>query len=145
MRMPTLILTALAAILLTGLAGSQDHLNPKEQAAKRIKDLQQERIATLKKVVDYATTAYQSGGVPYSEVLEANLLVLKAELDGAEKASERIGICKNIVEVLKTFEKTANAEVERGQSPVATVFKIKARRLEAEIQLERAKVQGAEK
>jgi hypothetical protein len=83
--------------------------------------------------------------VRYEEVYEARLLVLKAELDDAEKESDRITRYKNIVDELKTFERVAANRVKGGREISATVLKVKARRLEAEIDLERAKAKEAKK
>ena len=75
---------------------------------------------------------------------EARLLLLNAELDAAEKESSRITLYKSIVVVLKEGEKFAeDAERTAGGTQVR-ILKVKARRLEAEINLERAKAKKAQ-
>jgi outer membrane protein TolC len=150
MRMPALILTVMAATLLMSPASPQAKVNlsrkdQTEESAKRVKELQKERIATLKQIVDQTTKGYERGSVSFEEVLEARLLVLNAELDAAEKESDRITLYKNTVDVLKEYENLAEARVKAGRGTQASALKVKARRLEAEINLERAKAKEAKK
>lgn len=111
----------------------------REESAKRIKELQKEQIATLKKMVNQATVQFQSGRISYEPVMEARLLLLKAELDAAEKEADRITVLKNFVEAMKQGETLAKAIFESGQGTELAVLSFRARRLDAEIQLERAK------
>lgn len=149
--MQALILTVMAATLLIAHASPQDRvkLSRKEQieeSAKKVKELQKERIVTLKEMADLISRLSSrsvNGRASNEEVLEARLLVLKAELDAAEKESDRITIYKNIVDELKKYEKFADAQVKFARGTVATTLKFKARRLEAEIDLERAKAKEA--
>jgi outer membrane protein TolC len=85
-------------------------------------------------------TLFRNGDVSFDEVLEAKLLVLKAELEIAEKQSDRIALYQNIVDELQQYEQWAAAQVQSGRGTPASLLKIKARRLEAEIRLEQAKV-----
>jgi len=128
------------------VAGPQDKARPDpkdkeraEESAKKVKELQKERIAALKEVVQLAGHLYQSGRAEYAEVLDARLLLLEAELDAAEKESDRVALYEKAIAALKEYEKWATARVEGGRGTQAAVLKIKARRLEVEIALERAK------
>lgn len=114
-----------------------------EESAKKIKELQKERIATLKEMADQATHLYQSGRVSFEPVLEARLQLLKAELDAAEKESERITLHKKFVDAMKDYETWTEERVKSARGTAATVLKVKAMRLEAEIHLEQAKVKEA--
>jgi len=148
MRMPALILIVMAATLPMAPASSQDKGNPPrkdqtDESAKKVKELQKERIATLKQLVDQLTTQYRNNRVSFEEVLEATLLVLKAELDAAEKEADRITVYKNTVDVLKQYEETAKARFESARGSAHSVLKVRARRLGAEIDLERAKAKKA--
>jgi hypothetical protein len=171
MRMPTLILIVIAAALPVTPAGPQEKANPPfeqlsppeglrpvkkqiagpvkkkiEEPAKTVKELQKERIATLKQLADITTQMFQRGNVrSFEEVLEARLLVLDAELDAAEKESDRVTLYKNMVDVLKEYETIADRMVKIAKGTQASVLKVKARRLEAEINLERAKAKEAKK
>jgi hypothetical protein len=141
--MPALILTVMAAALLITPASPQDGVNLSrkdqlEQSAKKVKELQKERIATLKKMADQLTLQYKAAQATVEDAYEAKLLVLKAELDAAEKESDRITLYEQMVGVMKDYEKAADRIVKSGQAKETTFLKAKARRLEAEIKLEQA-------
>jgi outer membrane protein TolC len=144
MRMPAPILTVLAVTLLMSSASSQE--KPKErreESAKKVRELQKERIETLKELVDHAATSYKSGVASYEELLEASMMLLKAELDVAEKDSDRITLYKKGVDALKEYEDFAKMMKSVGKGTGAAVLKIKAMRLEVEIALEQAKAKEA--
>jgi hypothetical protein len=148
MRMLALILAVMVATLPVAPASSQDKANPPpkdqaEESANKIKELQKERIVTLKQLADQTTKRFQSGAVSFEEVWEARLLVLKAELDAAERQSDRVPVYKKIVDMMKEYEVVAIRHVQNAQAPGSSVLKVKARRLEAEIDLERAKAKEA--
>jgi membrane fusion protein (multidrug efflux system) len=147
--MPALILAVMAATLLIAPGSPQDKVNlpRKEQvqkSAKKVKELQKERLAVLRALRDQLARLYQNARVGIDELLEARVQLFQAELDAAEKQSDRLTLYKNLVEELKQYEKIAHAKVEAGQGLKTSVLKIKARRLEAEIHLEQAKVAKAD-
>jgi outer membrane protein TolC len=141
MMMPALLV---AATLMTA-ADAKDTPAKEviEESTKKIKELQKERIATLKEVVEQAATLYKSARVSYEEVLDARMQLLKAEVDAAEKESDRITLYKKTIDALKQYEEWAQARVEAGRETAAALLKIKARRLEVEIKLEQAKIKEA--
>jgi RNA polymerase sigma factor (sigma-70 family) len=126
----------------------QDKVNPPtkeriEESANKVKELQKERIATLKALVDQSASLFRSARGSYEEVLEAQMLLLQAELDGAEKESDRITLYKRCVDTLKVYEQWADAQRKAARGTEAAILKIRARRLEVEIQLEQAKIKQA--
>jgi hypothetical protein len=149
MKLPTLILIVAAATLLLGQATPQHKATPApkeriEESAKKIKELQKERIETLKKLVEQTAALFIKGiARSYEEALEAQMMLLQAELDAAEKESDRITACKNTINRLKQYEEVAAANVAAGRATTAAGLRIKARRLEAEIQLEQAEIKEA--
>jgi hypothetical protein len=150
MRMPALILTVLAAALLLAPASPQDNVNPsrkerKEESAKKVKELQKERIATLEEMKNLISVLSKVRLAPHEEVFETRLLLLKAELDAAEKESDRITLYKNTVEVLKEYEQWTADMVKQARGTAYPVLKIKTRRLEVEIDLEREKAKEEKK
>jgi outer membrane protein TolC len=172
MRMSALILIVMAATLPMAPASPQDKANPprKEQTeelppppgllppgkgqlqdpakslpAKTVKELQKERIATLKEAVDVIAELYKIQRAPPEEVTEARLLLLKAQLDAAEKESDRITLYKKIVDVMKEEEIVVESRFQGARVSPYSVLKAKARRLKAEIDLERAKAKEAKK
>src|SRR5579875_2035526 len=113
MRMLALILTVMAATLPMAPASPQERANPPrknqaEESAKKVKELQKERIATLKQMAEAIATQFQNGHVSLEEVIEARLLLHKAELDAIEKESDRIALYQRIVDELKKFEEVAD-------------------------------------
>jgi membrane fusion protein, multidrug efflux system len=144
MRMPVLILTAMAGILLAAPARPQDKVNPKEESAKKVEKLRKERLATLTELVATATQMYQTGRADLDGLLEARLQLFQAELDAAQKQSDRFTLYQNLVEQLTEFEKIARGRLEAARGSTASVLRIKARRLEAEIHLEQAKAKQSE-
>jgi len=138
MRMSALIV---AASLMTAASAQEKPVREQiEESAKKVKELQKERIATLEDLVTQATAAFQRAQASYEEVLEAQMLLLKARLNAAEKESERITLYQQTVEVLKKCEELANTRAQAGRGGHAAVLKTKARRLEVEILLEQAKI-----
>ncbi|MBS0201399.1 MAG: efflux RND transporter periplasmic adaptor subunit [Planctomycetes bacterium] len=144
MRVRVLILTVVAGTVLMGLARAQDGGDPSrkpevQKTANKIRDLQQERIATLKTMAEMESLLVKSGKASPESALEARVLVCEAELDAAEKESDRIPFLKNLVEVLKEYEEVARARKNSARGTEVDVLKVKARRLEAEIRLERTR------
>lgn len=140
MRMLALIL---ATAMTTVAIAQEKKSSQSEESVKKIKDLQKERIAVLKDLVEQTTIQYKSALSSFEEVWDAKILLLKAELEGAEKESERIAIYKETIDTLKQYEERARAQVESGRGTNAVVLKIKAKRLEIEILLEQAKMKEA--
>jgi outer membrane protein TolC len=149
MRTTALILTVLAATLPLAPASAQDAANlpRKEQvqeSAKKVKELRKERLAVLKDLTEQLARQYQNARAGIDELLDARVQLFEAELDAAEKQSDRLTLHKNLVEELKQYEKIAKARVEAGRGSMAPVLKIKARRLQAEIHLEEARGEKSE-
>jgi len=148
MKLSALTPTVVVVSLLMASAHSQDSVNlsskqPAEEFAKRIKELQKERIATLKEMVDSITSLGTRGLASPEEVREARLQLLDAELDAAENESDRVKVYEKIVGVLKEYEHLAAEMAKATNGSPTAVLRIKARRLEAEIHLEQAKAQLA--
>ena len=145
MRMSALILTVVAAALLTTPASPQDKVNlsRKEQiqkSAKKVKDLRKERLAVLQELTAQLDRLYRNARVSVDELLEAMLQLSQAELEAAETEVQRIAVSKNLVDVLKQYERMAEARLKSGRGTMAALLKVRAKRLEAEIHLEQAKV-----
>ena len=142
MRTPAFILAVVSTFLVTS-AGAQDgRVQPGKdevrQSTAKVKELQQERIAALKNVAEMQLSLSTVGKATPEGVLEAKVLVWEAELDAAEKESDRRTCLKNLVEVLKELEETAKARKRNAEGTEVGVLMAKARRLEAEIRLERS-------
>lgn len=149
MKMAATFLTAVAAILSVAPASPQDGVNPRakeqiEASAQRIKDLQKERIAVLERVVEQLNALAQRAQAEPGEVMEATLLLFQARLDAAEKMADRVTLYKNLANLLKQYEEAAHQRAQAARGTEAALLKIRAKRLEAEIHLEQAQLNGPE-
>jgi hypothetical protein len=138
--LPLILSFATSALLVV----SADSLTARiDESTAKIKELQKERIATLRELVTLSTKLYQSARASYDEALDAQVQLLKAELDAADKASDRVALYNDFVATMKGYEKLAAAQKEAGRGTSAAILKFRAKRLEAEIQLERARAKAA--
>jgi hypothetical protein len=148
MRLPALVLAVVAVTPLLASAGPRDKDNPPpkdkaEAPARKVKELQKERIATLKTVAEVSLKLAQAARLETGEALEARMALLKAEVDAAETEPERIALYTKALDSLKVFEALAKAQFQAGRATELAVHKMKARRLEIEIELEKAKARQA--
>ena len=111
-----------------------------EASAKKVKELRKERIAVLKDVVEVSTKLAQNARIEIADALDDRMTLLQAELDAAEKESERIALYMKALDSLKVYAELAKARFEAGRGTELAVLKVKAKRLEIEIQLEQAKI-----
>jgi hypothetical protein len=88
----------------------------------------------------------RAGGVVHPSAAgdqdRVGLRLLKAELEAAEKEAGRIARYKNVLDDLTAYEDLAKDHFERGRGTEHAVLKVRARRLEVEIQLEQARMAG---
>ncbi|MGZ3303851.1 MAG: hypothetical protein ACXVBG_23505 [Isosphaeraceae bacterium] len=136
MKSIPLFLTLTAASLLSSPASPQDKA---PESPSRIKDLQKQRVETLRQATAVGLKLYQSGRVEVSEVLEDRMSLLKAEIDATEKTADRIPLYTRTVDSLKQFEEIAKARVEAGRGSEYALLRVRAKRLEVEVLLEQAK------
>src|SRR5690349_8651566 len=103
MRIASLILAVAACTLLLLSTGAQEG-KPESQKpvdkANKVEQLQQERIAALKTVVEVETELYKSGNASPEAVQEARIVVCEAEVDAAENEADRVAALKSLVELL---------------------------------------------
>jgi hypothetical protein len=146
-RIPALILICIAATVFLSSAIPQDKVNPPskevEASTKKVGELQKERIATLTGLVDIAFRLALTGRLELSDLLEERLTLLKAEVDFADKESDRIVLYEKALESLKEYQALAKARKENAMGTELPILKIKATSLEIEILLEQAKIKVA--
>ncbi len=148
MKMPASILAVMAATLLVSPIRPQEgatsaNKDQTDESVKKVKELRKERIAVLKDLTDALETLYQHAHASIDEVLEARQLLIAAELEAAKTDAERVELYKKLVVVLKAYESWADQRVKAARGNAASVLKAKAKRLEAEIHLEQAKMKVA--
>ena len=103
---------------------------------------QRQRLATLRQSLARTEIAYKQGALPVVEVQKAKLAVLSAELDLCETPRERIAVLERILTHRREVEKLLETLYKSGAAPEASLLEARAKRQEAEIdvQRERAKV-----
>jgi outer membrane protein TolC len=120
---------ALAAALVAAPERSAD--------SPKVKELQKERIAILQKTEELTLKLAQAGRIDLGELVQSRTLLLKAELDAAEKVADRVTLYKKALDSLKAYEALAKNQFAAGRATELPILKIRAARLEAEIALER--------
>ncbi|MBI1323154.1 hypothetical protein GC170_08195 [bacterium] len=115
-----------------------------EPSAEKVKELQKERNAVLKSAAEVSMRLAQTARIEVSEAMVDNMALLEAELDAAETDSERLVLYKKTVDSLKELEALAKAQKEAARGTELSLLRIKAKRLEVEIRLERSKLTGLE-
>ena len=137
--MKTFALILAATLLTTASAQESPTKGDLDAPANKVKELQLERINTLKRLADTGLKLAQTGRFEIREAAQARMTLLKAELEVAEKDSERIELYTQAVESLKQFEAMAKAAKEAARASEFDRLEIVTRRLEVEIWLEQAK------
>lgn len=105
----------------------------------KLKELLKERHAILKGIAVQAAVNYQSGQASAESVHQANLEVLKAELDLCDSDKERISVLEKIVVLAKKRDEQAAQLAKSNAVSASFLLRAKLDRLEAEIALERAR------
>jgi hypothetical protein len=141
MKMSALIVAAMF-LMAVGSQEASSKENP-EASAGKIKELQQERIATLKTMIDVGSKLFTIGHLQTRELAEMRMTLLKAEVEAAEKEADRIPLYQEAVETLKGYEAIAKAAKEAAKGTELDKLAIKAKRLEVETWLEQARLKAA--
>lgn len=146
MRVSAGIVIVVAGMVLIAAASAQEKeaKRGKQESAKptdRVKELQQERVANLKTLVEMEAALLKTAKTTPEAVLEAKVSVCEAELEAAENDTDRIVVLKSFVDVLKELEETAKARKAAAEATEVPVLKAKSRRLQAEIRLEQLQAQ----
>lgn len=150
MKKPVVIVTVIGTLvmgaLLTGSARSQEDAEKagtQVAATLKVKQLQAERLAALKDLVEVTDVLYRKARAEAGSAYEARLQLLNAEVDLAESDAERIKFYENFVNVMKEYEDYAIARKQAARGTEIDILKAKAARLEAEIALEKVKSKAA--
>jgi hypothetical protein len=110
----------------------------------KVRELQKERLALLRQMAKVAAVGHERGNVSQGEVLKANLRVHRAELDLCETDKERVAAHEKIVDVLKKVAECVAQMRKVAAASETAVAEAKLDRLEAEIELERARAKAAD-
>jgi hypothetical protein len=144
MKATALIVMLTVTALVVSAANSQEAPKDQQEAsARKIRELQKERIAALEGMTDGATRLAKRGSHSIEEACDAWTLLVRAQVDAAEVDLDRIKFYERYVEAMQEFEEMARARKEAARGTEVAVLKAKACRLEAEIALEQLKAKGA--
>src|SRR4051812_35424476 len=112
-----LVIVALIAVLAVATCWKQSPAQgkpskPAVAADSKLKVLLKEKLAIAQEATTLATTAYQSGGTSFSEVVEANQAVSKVQLDLRDTNAERVAVLERMLAQARDFEKIAAERVK---------------------------------
>ena len=123
------------------LPGLAPRPNNPPSKSDTIKQLQEERIAVLKEVVDQTEKAFKAGQVPASQIIQARLDLLKAQLDASRTKEDRVRVLEETVKQAEALEAAVKRQVEAKNEAGIAALKAKAFVLETKIALERTKAE----
>ena len=113
-----------------------------ESYESELQQLLMERKRVLSRIVESMKIFLESGRAGFDEYRDANIALMRAEMDLCKTRDERLDILEKIVQ----FNKTCEAQVERraaeGRAPKFDVDRAKVATLEAQIELAREKLKG---
>lgn len=143
MKTPALIVVVIATVLAVSAARSQEAGKNPADASAKIKELQKERVGVLRDLAEVSTPLLQRGTYTLDEACEAKSLLLNAEIEIAETDAARIKLYEEFVESMNLYEEIARTRKAAARGTEADVIKVKARRLEAQIAMERVRGKSA--
>jgi len=109
---------------------------------RQLQELLMERRMILSGIVKSMKIFLESGRVGIDEYRDANIALLRAEMDLCKTRNERIEILRKIVEFHKTFEEQIKRRADEGRTTRIDVDKAKVATLEAQIELARENLAG---
>ena len=156
---PVMILFAVVLILPTNM--DFDHFNlakaaegsetntvagVQESPERELRQLLLERKMVLSSIVDSMKIFVDSGRIGLDEYIDANIALLRAEMDLSKTKDERLNILEKIIQFHKKYEEHVAKMIAVGQSTEIELNKAKVAVLDAQIELvrEKLKMQSAE-
>lgn len=136
--LPLQILGALLVSYLflhSGRAAAQVSQNSK------VRDLQQQRLSTLRDLVRITREHYDNGEVSSDELISATRQEMEAELDLCASNKERIAVLERVLAGAKALEEQAAKLAANKLLSKRSLLKATADRLQQEILLEQARVE----
>ena len=152
-----LIVTIFAVLIISGSGVKSDSFNVvqaakasetdaaakgREEYEKELQELLTERKQVLSDVVASMKIFLESGRIGIDEYMNANIALLRAEMDLCKTQNERLEILQKIVQLHQECEAWMARRAEEGRATEADVKKVKVATLEARIELLRAKMKG---
>ncbi|QEG01441.1 hypothetical protein Mal15_55170 [Stieleria maiorica] len=103
------------------------------QHAEKIAELMQQRHDVLQQHYEVIKRRYADGRFEYDQVISAMDALLKAKLDLAKSKQERLDICKQRVDNLRSLEQWGESRLKSGVGAVEETMLATAARIQAEI------------
>jgi hypothetical protein len=109
--------------------------------SRPIRELQDERLATLRKIVDLVDQKRRQGGASMAEVASAKREVAEAELEICANQADRVKVLEQIVEDARIIESKAAQLAEDNLVSQEVALAMKADWLKSRIRLELARAE----
>jgi hypothetical protein len=106
----------------------------------RVRELMTQRRDLLRQIVQSSEIRFQKGQGSAEELAEDVVAAFRAELDLAASQGERIRLHEQIVEKMRELESRAEKMWQNGRIVETAAMRARARRMEAEIALEQARL-----
>src|SRR5262249_49453580 len=87
---------------------------PQPPKSSKLRELENERLATLKEIADQMDRAYRSGQASLEQLQQAKQSVLRAQLDLCKSDKERIPVLEELVGIAKRLEELVTVQVRKG-------------------------------
>lgn len=113
-----------------------------ENRESELQQLLMERKRLLSRIVESMKIFLESGRVGIDEYRNANIALLRAEMDLCKTRNERLDILQKIVQFHITCEAYVARRAAEGRATQINVNKAKVARLEAQIELARENLKG---
>lgn len=135
LRLRSALILASFAVAALWLAPQAPTLADDEDQIPKVHVLLTQRRDTLRTLVKLVGERFRAGQVNFDVVIRASDQLLNLELELAEGQDARLAIRKQRVELMRDFEKVADARFRAGQATQEDVLTAQAERLGAEIEL----------
>jgi hypothetical protein len=109
--------------------------------AHQVRELQEERLATLRKIVDLVGQRHRQGGASMTELVLAKRNVAEAELEICASQADRVLVLEKIVEDARTLESQAAQLAQDNVASQELALAMKADLLRSQIRLELARAE----
>jgi len=140
----SIIMLAVLAISISGIFGrprlSQAAVAKGQDGRSELRALQTERREVLQKLVHRMETFLESGRIGIDEFMDANVELVRAELDLCRTKAERLEVLHKTVQFLTTCEGMVAKRAAAGRATEIDMGKARAAVLGAKIELAREQI-----
>jgi hypothetical protein len=116
-----------------------------EGDSPKVQALQRERLGILREAQSQAKAAYEAGRATAAEYQEAARAAFEAEMAAADTPAQKLAAAVKLFEMEAHAESVAEARHKAGQGTSLELLSAKAARLEAQIEVEKARAAAEKK